>query len=51
MLLLLSRDRKNVRLHTLEQAGHWVHVDDPHGLVRLISPSFHHADGQQQQGS
>lgn len=33
------RDTKNVHLHTLN-AGHWVHVDDPEGLLRLVGPTF-----------
>jgi len=27
----------HVRLHVLPDAGHWVHVDDPQGLVQLIT--------------
>lgn len=27
-------------LHTLANAGHWVHVDDPDGLIALMSPTF-----------
>lgn len=34
-----DRDTKNVHLHTLN-AGHWVHVDDPEGLLRLVGPTF-----------
>lgn len=28
--------RENLHLHVLENAGHWVHVDDPDGLHRLL---------------
>jgi len=26
-----------VQLHTLENAGHWLHVDNPHGLLRMMT--------------
>ncbi|XP_077231602.1 alpha/beta-Hydrolases superfamily protein isoform X2 [Tasmannia lanceolata] len=29
-----------VEMHVLEDAGHWVHADNPDGLFRLISSSF-----------
>jgi pimeloyl-ACP methyl ester carboxylesterase len=29
-----------VTLHTLENAGHWVHVDNPTGLRALMDPHF-----------
>ena len=29
-----------VQLHTLENAGHWVHVDNPTGLQHLMKPYF-----------
>jgi pimeloyl-ACP methyl ester carboxylesterase len=29
-----------VRLHVLPDSGHWVHVDNPEGLFRLLAPSF-----------
>ncbi|GBG70052.1 hypothetical protein CBR_g4880 [Chara braunii] len=29
-----------VNLHVLEDAGHWVHTDNPEGLFRLMAPSF-----------
>jgi pimeloyl-ACP methyl ester carboxylesterase len=32
--------RPNVKLYELPKAGHWVHVDDPQGLMDLITPTF-----------
>ena len=32
--------RTNVHLHTLADAGHWVHVDDLDGMLRLMGPTF-----------
>ncbi|KAF6159693.1 hypothetical protein GIB67_029951 [Kingdonia uniflora] len=29
-----------VEMHVLEDAGHWVHADNPDGLFRILSPSF-----------
>lgn len=29
-----------VQMHVLEDAGHWVHADNPDGLFRILSPSF-----------
>jgi hypothetical protein len=29
-----------VKLHCLEQAGHWIHVDDLEGVLRLLAPTF-----------
>jgi pimeloyl-ACP methyl ester carboxylesterase len=29
-----------VRVHVLEQAGHWLHVDDPEGTFALLAPDF-----------
>ena len=31
------------RLHELPDAGHWLHVDNPSGLLRMVAPSFHAA--------
>ncbi|XP_047329378.1 putative esterase/lipase HI_0193 isoform X2 [Impatiens glandulifera] len=30
-----------VEMHVLEDAGHWVHADNPDGLFRILSFSFH----------
>ena len=30
----------NTTVHLLENAGHWVHVDNPSGLQQLLSPYF-----------
>ncbi|CAI5502021.1 unnamed protein product [Closterium sp. Naga37s-1] len=29
-----------VRMHVLEDAGHWVHTDNPDGLFQMLAPSF-----------
>ncbi|CAM8926928.1 unnamed protein product [Rhodiola kirilowii] len=29
-----------VEMHVLEDAGHWVHADNPDGLFRILSSSF-----------
>ncbi|CAI5474775.1 unnamed protein product [Closterium sp. Yama58-4] len=29
-----------VRMHVLEDAGHWVHTDNPDGLFQILAPSF-----------
>ncbi|MFK7929278.1 MAG: alpha/beta fold hydrolase [Myxococcota bacterium] len=29
---------RDVRMHVLPDAGHWVHVDDPDGLLALLAP-------------
>ncbi len=28
------------RVHTLQDAGHWLHADNPRGLLDILSPSF-----------
>jgi esterase len=33
------------RVHVLERAGHWPHVDDPTGLLRLMTDSFASSPG------
>lgn len=33
-------DLPDVRLEVLPRAGHWLHVDDPEGLLDLLSPLF-----------
>lgn len=30
----------SVRTHVLEKAGHWVQMDNPSGLAKLMAPSF-----------
>jgi pimeloyl-ACP methyl ester carboxylesterase len=30
----------SVHLHGLEKSGHWVHIDNPDGLLDIMSPSF-----------
>ncbi|KAI9200741.1 hypothetical protein LWI28_012585 [Acer negundo] len=30
-----------VEMHVLEDAGHWVHADNPDGLFRILTSSFH----------
>ena len=39
---LTSEDESvgQTRLHELPDAGHWVHVDNPSGLLRMVAPSF-----------
>lgn len=32
--------RPHIALETLPDAGHWLHVDDPDGLLELLSPLF-----------
>jgi len=27
-------------VHELRESGHWVHTDNPHGLLRILEPSF-----------
>ena len=31
--------RGSLKVHVLPEAGHWVHVDDPEGLLRLLVPA------------
>ncbi|XP_042454893.1 protein ABHD11-like [Zingiber officinale] len=37
---LASEEGAGVELHVLEDAGHWVHADNPDGLFRILSSSF-----------
>lgn len=32
-------DRGTLAVHTLPDAGHWLHVDNPDGLLQLVSGS------------
>ncbi|KAL5559852.1 hypothetical protein UlMin_036063 [Ulmus minor] len=35
-----SEEGGGVEMHVLEDAGHWVHADNPDGLFRILSSSF-----------
>ncbi|KAL3682608.1 hypothetical protein R1sor_000630 [Riccia sorocarpa] len=37
---IASREGAGVQMHVLEDAGHWVHADNPDGLFRILAPSF-----------
>ncbi|KAJ6816446.1 protein ABHD11 [Iris pallida] len=37
---LASKEGAGVEMHVLEDAGHWVHADNPDGLFRILSKSF-----------
>ncbi|EOA20838.1 hypothetical protein CARUB_v10001175mg [Capsella rubella] len=37
---LASEEGGGVEMHVLEDAGHWVHTDNPDGLFRILSSSF-----------
>jgi len=34
--------RDRLHLHTLDKAGHWVHVDDPEGLLKVMVEGLEH---------
>lgn len=38
---LAADEGGGVQMHVLEDAGHWVHADNPDGLFRILSSSFH----------
>ncbi|KAK7308909.1 hypothetical protein RJT34_05239 [Clitoria ternatea] len=38
---LAAEEGGGVEMHVLEDAGHWVHADNPDGLFRILSSSFH----------
>lgn len=38
---LAADEGAGVEMHVLEDAGHWVHADNPDGLFRILSSSFH----------
>ncbi|KAH7287397.1 hypothetical protein KP509_32G054200 [Ceratopteris richardii] len=33
-------DKGTVSYHVLEKAGHWLHVDNPKGLIEILAPSL-----------
>ncbi|KAJ7515236.1 hypothetical protein O6H91_22G007000 [Diphasiastrum complanatum] len=35
-----SSEAAGVQLHVLEAAGHWVHADNPEGLIKILTSSF-----------
>lgn len=37
---VVERAQGQVQMHVLERAGHWVHVDDPEGLLALVRASM-----------
>lgn len=37
---IASTEGAGVQMHVLEDAGHWVHTDNPDGLFRLLTPTF-----------
>ena len=37
---IASSEGAGVQMHVLEDAGHWVHTDNPDGLFRLLTPTF-----------
>lgn len=37
---LAACEGAGVEMHVLEDAGHWVHTDNPDGLFRILAPSF-----------
>ncbi|KAH7524867.1 hypothetical protein FEM48_Zijuj06G0164700 [Ziziphus jujuba var. spinosa] len=37
---IASEEGGGVEMHVLEDAGHWVHADNPDGLFRILSSSF-----------
>eukprot|EP00262_Sarcandra_glabra_P017641 TRINITY_DN6101_c0_g1_i1.p1 TRINITY_DN6101_c0_g1~~TRINITY_DN6101_c0_g1_i1.p1 ORF type:complete len:190 (+),score=52.53 TRINITY_DN6101_c0_g1_i1:83-652(+) len=37
---LAADEGGGVQMHVLEDAGHWVHADNPDGLFRILSSSF-----------
>ena len=37
--------RAGARVHLLEDAGHWVHIDNPEGLARILGPALRELQG------
>ncbi|XP_078434312.1 alpha/beta-Hydrolases superfamily protein isoform X2 [Wolffia australiana] len=38
---LAAEEGAGVQMHVLEDAGHWVHADNPDGLFGILSSTFH----------
>eukprot|EP00252_Welwitschia_mirabilis_P021474 TRINITY_DN551_c0_g1_i1.p1 TRINITY_DN551_c0_g1~~TRINITY_DN551_c0_g1_i1.p1 ORF type:complete len:321 (+),score=66.92 TRINITY_DN551_c0_g1_i1:211-1173(+) len=38
--ILAATEGAGIQMHVLEDAGHWVHTDNPDGLFRILSLSF-----------
>ena len=32
------------RVHFLRDSSHWVHIDNPEGLIEILAPSFRRLD-------
>jgi pimeloyl-ACP methyl ester carboxylesterase len=41
-----TEERGAVMLHTLPDAGHWVHQDDARGLIEVMAPSLRSLNSQ-----
>ena len=44
-LAAIARRSPHLTTHVLEDAGHWIHVDDPEGLLALLVAAFGAAEG------
>ena len=42
----LASKTDTVALHVLERAGHWVHADDPEGLLELVAAALGPPNGR-----
>jgi pimeloyl-ACP methyl ester carboxylesterase len=36
----LDESKANVNLHLLKNSGHWIHVDNPKGLLEIVAPKI-----------
>lgn len=45
-----AQTASDVRLHVLEDAGHWLHVDNPEGLMRLLAAGLNGGDSPRRVG-